>query len=133
MIAAPRTLIGQMLAYAVGGGVITLLHSLSYWVMAGTYDFEPYIANSFAAVIAGTTGYLLHSRWTFSHTHDGSDSLRSTGRFVAASVLCYLANSFWVWLVVHRLGLGVTLSIVPMVFVTPWLGFALNRFWTFAK
>ena len=49
------------------------------------------------------------------------------------SVFCYLLNSFWVWLCVHRLGLGVTLSIIPMIFATPWFGFALNRFWAFAK
>ena len=49
------------------------------------------------------------------------------------SVFCYLLNSFWVWLCVHRLGLGVTISIIPMIFATPWFGFALNRFWAFAK
>ncbi len=133
MIAVPKTMIGQILAYAVGGGMITLLHSVSYWVIAVPGGIEPYIANSLAAVIAGITGYMLHSRWTFGHTHEGEDSLRSTGRYLLVSVVCYLLNSFWVWLVVHRLGLGVTLSIVPMIFVTPWLGFALNRFWTFAK
>jgi putative flippase GtrA len=133
MIAAPKTLIGQILAYAVAGGMVTLLHSLSYWVIAVPGGVEPYIANSLAAAIAGVTGYILHSRWTFSHTHDGEDSLRSTGRYLMVSVVCYLLNSFWVWLCVHRLGLGVTLSIVPMVLVTPWFGFALNRFWAFAK
>ena len=133
MIAVPKTLTGQILAYAVGGGMITLLHSVSYWMIAVPGGVEPYIANSLAAVIAGMTGYILHSRWTFGHTHDGEDSLRSTGRYLLVSLLCYLLNSFWVWLCVHRLGLGVTLSIVPMVLVTPWLGFALNRFWTFAK
>ena len=133
MIAAPKTMIGQMLAYVVGGGMITLLHSLSYWLIAVPGGVEPYIANSIAAVIAGSTGYVLHSRWTFSHTHEGTDSLRSMGRYLMVSVFCYLLNSFWVWLCVHRLGLGVTISIIPMIFATPWFGFALNRFWAFAK
>lgn len=133
MIATPKTLVGQILAYAVGGGIITLLHSLSYWVMAVPGGIEPYSANSLAALIAGISGYVLHSRWTFGHTHEGVDSLRSTGRYLIVSVLCYVLNSFWVWLCVHRLGRGVTVSIVPMVLVTPWLGFAFNRFWTFAK
>lgn len=133
MIAAPKTLTGQLLAYAVGGGAITLLHSLSYWVMAVPGKVEPYIANSLAALIAGVAGYALHSRWTFGHTHDGADSVRSTGRYLVVSVLCYLLNSFWVWLCVHRLGLSVTISIVPMILFTPWVGFALNRFWTFGK
>jgi putative flippase GtrA len=133
MIASPRTLVGQILAYAVGGGMITLLHSLSYWVMAVPGGIEPYFANSLAALIAGISGYVLHSRWTFGNTHEGEDTLRSTGRYLIVSVLCYLLNSFWVWLCVHQLGRGVTVSIVPMILVTPWLGFAFNRFWTFAK
>jgi hypothetical protein len=49
------------------------------------------------------------------------------------SLLTFALNSFWVWLFVRHLALGVTLSILPMVLVTPWLGFVLNRWWTFAR
>lgn len=133
MIRAPKTLIGQILAYAVGGGAMTLLHSLSYWALAEPGGVNPYLANTLAAIVAGVAGYLLHSRWTFGHTNDSGGGARATLRYIVVSLLCYALNSLWVWLFVGRLGLSVSLSIVPMVLVTPWLGFALNRYWTFSR
>lgn len=133
MIRAPKTMTGQIAAYAVGGGAMTLLHSACYWIIAEPIGVDPYLANTIAAIIAGLTGYILHSRWTFGHTNDSGGGLRAQGRYVIVSLLCYALNSFWVWLFVQRLDLSVTLSIAPMVLVTPWLGFALNRWWTFAK
>lgn len=133
MIRVPRTMLGQIFAYAVGGGAVTLLHTLSYWVMAEPLAIDPYLANTLAAVIAGISGYVLHSRWTFGHTNQSGGGIRAQGRYIFTSLLCYALNSFWVWLFVDRLNLSVTLSIAPMVLATPWLGFVLNRFWTFSR
>ena len=133
MIPVPKSLIGQILAYAVGGGAMTLLHSVSYWVMAEPGGVDPYIANTLAAIIAGVAGYVLHSRWTFGHTNNSGGGAQATLRYIAVSLLCYVLNSVWVWLVVDWLGQSVARSIVPMVLVTPWLGFVLNRYWTFSK
>lgn len=132
MIRVPKTMIGQIFAYAVGGGAMALLHSVLYWVMADLIAIDPYIANTLAAVIVGVTGYVLHSRWTFGHTDQSGGGLKAQVRYVIVSLLCYLLNNFWVWLFVGQMALSVTLSIAPMVLVTPWLAFALNRFWTFA-
>lgn len=133
MIRAPKTIAGQIAAYAVGGGAMTLLHTLCYWVMAEPLRIDPYLANTLAAIVAGATGFALHSRWTFGHTNTRRGGGAAPARYVVVSLLCYALNSFWVWLFVERLGLSVTLSIAPMVLVTPWLGFALNRWWTFAR
>lgn len=133
MIPAPQTMIGQIAAYAVGGGAITLLHTMAYWVMAEPLSIDPYLANTLAAIMAGITGYLLHGRWTFGHTNDTGGGTKAQARYIVVSVLCYALNSFWVWLLVDWLDRSVTLSIVPMVLATPWLGFVLNRFWTFAR
>jgi len=133
MIRAPKTLIGQIAAYAIGGGAVTLLHSATYWLLAEPLRIDAYLANTLAAIVAGVTGYALHSRWTFGHTNTATAGLGAASRFVVVSLLCYALNSFWVWLVVRHLALGVTLSIVPMIFATPWLGFVLNRYWTFTR
>lgn len=133
MVDAPRSLPGQLLAYALGGGAMTALHSASYWVMAEPLGVEPYVANSLAAVVAGLAGYILHSRFTFGHGRDESAEAKSFGRYLVVSVLCYLLNSFWVWLVVKQWNMSVAASIVPMILATPWLGFVLNRFWAFRK
>jgi putative flippase GtrA len=133
MVDAPRSLFGQLLAYALGGGAMTALHSLSYWLMAEPLGVEPYVANSLAAVLAGLAGYALHSRFTFGHERDTGGEARAFGRYVIVSILCYLLNSFWVWLVVKQWGMSVAASIVPMILLTPWLGFVLNRFWAFRR
>jgi putative flippase GtrA len=133
MIDAPRSLFGQLLAYAVGGGAVTALHSASYWAMADLAQIEPYLANSIAAILAGLVGYVLHSRFTFGHGREVGGEARSFARYVIVSLLCYGLNSVWVWMVVKQWGMSVATSIIPMILVTPWLGFALNRFWAFRK
>jgi putative flippase GtrA len=133
VIAAPKSLLGQVAAYAIGGGGVTALHSAAYWIIAQPLGIEPYAANSVAAIIAGVTGYLLHSRWTFGHGRAAGMDAGTVMRFIAVSLICYAINSLWVWLVVKQGGYSVALSIVPMVLVTPWAGFVLNRFWTFRR
>lgn len=132
MIRAPETLIGQLMVYAVGGGAVTALHALTYLVLAEPLRTDPYLANTLAAVAAAIVGYVLHSRWTFGHTNTAS-ALAGTSRYIVVSLICYALNSFWVWLLVDRFGASVAISIVPMILVTPWLGFALNRHWTFTR
>lgn len=133
MIEAPKSLFGQILAYAVGGGGMTALHSGVYWVLADLFAVEPYVANTVAAVIAGIAGYILHSRFTFGHGRASAIDAAALGRYLVVSLLCYALNSFWVWLIVKQSGYSVAASIAPMVLVTPWLGFVLNRFWTFRR
>jgi putative flippase GtrA len=133
MIRAPQTVTGQLAAYAVGGGAMTMLHALAYWIMAAPLSIEPYLANSVAAVITGLTGYQLHSRWTFGQGTRAISGTASFGRYIVVSLLCYALNSFWVWLMVKQLGQSVALSIIPMILATPWLGFVLNRFWAFRQ
>jgi putative flippase GtrA len=133
MIGAPKTLFGQIAAYAIGGGGVTLLHSLTYWILAEPLRIDPFLANSIAAVIAGLTSYTLHSRWTFGHTNTAANSLATIVRFAVVNLIVFALNSLWVWLFVQQLGLGVRISIAPMILVTPWVAFALNRWWTFTR
>jgi putative flippase GtrA len=72
MIRTPKTLIGQIAAYAIAGGAITLLHSATYWLLAEPLRIDAYLANTIAAIVAGVSGYVLHSRWTFGHTNTSS-------------------------------------------------------------
>jgi len=131
MINAPKSLFGQVFAYVVGGGGVTALHSGVYWLIAEPIRAEPYLANSLAAVVAGLAGYVLHSRFTFGHGRVAGMGARALGRFVVVSLFCYGLNSVWVWWVLKLGGHSVAASIIPMVLVTPCLGFVLNRYWTF--
>jgi hypothetical protein len=52
-------------------------------------------------------------------------------RFVTVSIISYVLNSFWVWLLFTYLQLGRGAPIVPMLFFTPAVTFVLNRQWVF--
>jgi hypothetical protein len=47
------------------------------------------------------------------------------------SIISYLLNSFWVWLLFTYLAWGRAAPIVPMLFITPVVTFTLNRQWVF--
>lgn len=131
MIEAPKTLLGQIVAYAIGGGAMTGLHAATYWVLAQPVQVEPYLANLIAALVAGFAGFELHSRWTFGNARQSAGRGLPLFRYAAVSVLGFALNSFWVWLVVKQLSYSVTISLLPMVFISPWVAFFLNRHWTF--
>lgn len=131
MLKAPQSMFGQLIAYVIGGGAMTVFHAAVYWLLAEPAQMEPYLANSLAAIAAGLAGFTLHSKWTFGHGERQIGAGTSLLRYAIVSLLCFALNSFWVWLVVKNMGRSVAESIIPMILVTPWLAFALNRFWTF--
>ena len=60
------------------------------------------------------------------------DDHAATGtRFVTVNIVGYLLNSFWVWLLVERLGGPTWWPILPNLALTPLMTFWLHRYWTF--
>ncbi|ARS28660.1 GtrA family protein [Sphingomonas sp. KC8] len=127
-----RELLGQLIRYAITGGIASVVHLGLYWSLAEIAHVAPLIANLVGYVCAVIVGYVIHSRWSF-RGHGQRDNLaRTGGRFVAVSLVSLGLNSFWVWLLVERLG-GQTWWPMPfMVAVTPLVVFWLNRRWVFA-
>lgn len=122
----------QLLRFAVTGGMVTALGLGVYAAMALWWHGSPQLANLAAYLIAASTGYWLHSKWSF-RGHGRRDNLaRTTSRFALVSLLSLALNSFWVWLVTHVFGLGPAWPMLPMLFVTPGATFFLNRLWVFA-
>ena len=75
-------------------------------------------------------GYFAHG-WISFAGHGTRDHHAATGtRFVAVNIVGYLLNSFWVWLLVERLG-PTWWPIVPNLALTPLMTFWLHRYWTF--
>lgn len=122
---------GQLFRYAVSGGMLTLLYSSVYWVIAVPFATPALLANSVAFLVNLAAGWLIHSRWSF--RGHGIRNLRHTAfyRFFLINVAGYTLNSFWVWLIVEQMGGSVPLSILPIALITPWLSFWLNRRWIF--
>lgn len=126
-----RELLGQLVRYALTGGLASIVNIGVYWALAAEAGLHPNFAWLLGFVAAVLVGYVVHSRWSF-RGHGRRDNLaRTGGRFVAVSLVSLGLNSLWVWLLVERLGWPLW-SPYPLVLgVTPFVVFALNRQWVF--
>ena len=129
---ALSVLIGQLWRYGVSGGLVTALGVGVYWLAAVPLDVDPLIANLLGYLAAVATGYVMHSRWSFRGHGRRDDPVRTTGRFFLVSLVSLALNSFWVWLLTDQLHLAPSWPMIPMLVVTPFVTFELNRRWVFA-
>jgi putative flippase GtrA len=84
-------------------------------------------------VVFTLIGFAAHGRITFGNqTHRGSRPARLI-RYVVVSLSGLMVNEFFILLLVKWAHGAVWWPVVPMVLVTPWLLFALNRFWVFPE
>ena len=122
---------GQLVRFAVAGGVTTGLYTLVYSPLAGLGWTSEQVANFAGYLVAVVSGYLLHSRWSF--RGHGAGVGETAGKFLAVSLFSYGANTFWVWLLTDdAVGAGPWWwPLVPILFVTPLATFLLNRLWVF--
>lgn len=125
-----RAMLGQLLRFLVGGGVLTALGVAVYALVAVWLRWHPQLGNVLAYAVAAATGYVLHSRWSF-RDQGGERTGGTMSKFVTVSLISYALNSFWVWLFTGPLRLAPQWPIVPMLFVTPAVTFTLNRQWVF--
>lgn len=133
MILADRhsELFGQIVRFGLTGGLLTLLVAGGYWTVATYTRTDENLSLALVFVAVTGLGYLLHSRWSFrGHAASGSSAAR-TARFFTVNILGFLANQLFVWLLVKQMGGPTWWPVLPIVFVTPLLTFALNRQWVF--
>ena len=125
-----RTVLAQLARFAVTGAFVTALGVAVYALVALVFRWHPQLGNFLAYVVAVVTGYVMHSQWSF-RGHGGERTHATKVRFAIVSVISYLLNSLWVWLLFTHLQLGRAAPIAPMLFVTPAVTFLLNREWVF--
>ena len=126
-----RGLLGQLLRYAITGGLASAVNIGVYWALAaGGLDPNLAWAIGFAAAVA--VGYVVHSRWSFRGHGRRDNPARTGGRFVAVSLVSFALNQFWVWLLVQHLDLPLWAPYPLVLGVTPLVVFALNRRWVFS-
>lgn len=124
-------MLGQIIRFGLTGGFVTVLGAAVYAVLATFFGVAPLIANVFAYLTAATLGYVLHSRWSFRGHGTRDDVRRTGGRFVIVSLISFALNSLWVWALTDLLRLEPWVAVIPMIFVTPFVTFTLNRRWVF--
>lgn len=122
----------QLVRFVIAGGLATVIYSLVYSPLAGLRITSEQVANFLGYLAAMGSGYLLHSRWSF--RGHGAGVGQTTRRFFAVSLVSYGTNSFWVWLLTDDAMLAGPWwwPLIPVLFVTPLVTFALNRLWVFA-
>ena len=120
-------LAGQLIRYAIAGGIITLLFALSYWLLAEFAGLDPLVANSIAFLFFSLVSYLTHGRYSFAgHGTRDRQAARMT-RFLLVNLAGYFLNQGWILLLVKELSGPNWWPTLPMIFVTPLLTFALHR------
>jgi putative flippase GtrA len=77
-----------------------------------------------------TAGFFLHSRWSFKG-HERQEDGRTKAQFLAVQTAGMLLNAAFTYVAVDLMGGPTWWPLVPAVLVTPFLTFALNRFWVF--
>lgn len=132
--AARRALIVQISRYGLVGLAVTSAQAAVYWLLAEQAHMHSQIANFLGYLVAVTSGYFLHGRYTFAGAakpENGAAHAVRGGKFVAASLISWGLNALWVWLCVSWQGWPTWTPIPAMLFVTPALVFVLNKKWVF--
>jgi putative flippase GtrA len=129
-IAGP-VLLGQLIRFGMVGGFVTALGVGAYWVPATFFGVPPLVANVLGYSVAVAIGYVLHSRISFKGHGRRDNPARTTGRFFIVSLVSLGLNSLFVWVLTGLLDGPTWWPVVPMLFVTPFVTFSLNRRWVF--
>jgi len=130
LIRRHSSLLGQLVRYALTGGLASIVNIGVYWVLA-SYGMDPNLAWALGFAAAVIVGYVVHSRWSF-RGHGRRDNLaRTGGRFVVVSLISFALNSLWVWLLVQHFGLPLWAPYPLVLGLTPFVVFWLNRQWVF--
>ena len=132
MVEKHGEIMGQLVRFGLTGGLLTLLVAGGYWMVADLLHVEPMLSLTLNFVVFTGLGYLLHSRFSFRGHGSRDNAPARTARFFTVNVIGFLANQFFVWLLVKQLDGPTWWPVLPIIFVTPLLTFALNRRWVFA-
>jgi putative flippase GtrA len=127
-----RELVAQVIRFGMTGVLLTLLVAGGYWIAADVFGVEPMLSMTLNYLVFTALGYVLHSRFSFKGHGDRDNPRARTVRFFIVNTAGFLANQFFVWLLVKQMEGPVWWSVIPIVFVTPVLTFSLNRRWVFA-
>jgi putative flippase GtrA len=128
---AARAAFWQLVRYGIVGALITTGGQAIYYVLAETRTTSPLVAIAIAWIVGVTVGYFAHGWISFAGHGERDDHAGMSTRFVAVNVIGYLLNTFWVWLLVEKLGGPNWWPIPPNVILTPLMTFWLHRHWTF--
>ena len=127
-----RTVLFQLIRYALAGLAITLAAAASYWAIADLLHVDPMLSYTIVFIIFSGISYVTHGEFSFKGHGERDRQHIRMGRFFAINVLGFLVNQGFIWLLVKQLDGPTWWPTIPMVFVTPLLTFALHRRFVYA-
>ena len=125
-------IVGQVVRFGMTGLLLTVLVAAGYRVLATFFGVEPMLSLTLNFLVFTGVGYLLHSRFSFRGYGSRDNEAARTMKFFTVNVIGFVANQFFVWLLVKHLGGPTWWPVIPILFVTPLVTFALNRRGVFA-
>ena len=127
-----RTVLFQLLRYALAGMAITLAVAGSYWAITDLAGIDPMVSFTIVFLVFSAISYFTHGEYSFKgHGTRDRHHIRM-GRFLAVNLLGYVVNQGFIWLLVKQLDGPTWWPTIPMVFVTPLLTFTLHRKFVYA-
>ena len=118
--------LGQLIRFGIVGGLSTVVYAAVYWPLA-TYAIHPVAASVAGFLVAVVFGYVFHSRWSFKG-HSAEGGMGTQSKFVAVQSVGMAMNAGFTWVCTGPLHQPTWVPLLPVVFVTPLLTFAHNRF-----
>lgn len=121
----------QAARYGFAGMVITLMVAASYWAIAEFLSVDPMVSLTIVFIVFTFISYITHGAFSFrGHGSRDQQHLRLL-RFSIVNILGFATNQFFVWLLVKRLDGPTWWPVIPIIFFTPVITFALHRKWVF--
>jgi putative flippase GtrA len=114
-------------------GVAATLFSAAVYAGLEFLGLNPFLAMTLSYVAAMPPAYFAHDRFTFADPAAPAAAPEAGRllRFLAVNIAGFSLNQFFVWLLVVQLGLPGWTPVLPMIFVTTLVTFALQRWWVF--
>jgi putative flippase GtrA len=127
-----RTMLVQLIRYALAGFAITFGVAASYWAITDLLHVDPMVSFTIVFIVFSGISYVTHGEYSFrGHGERDRHHIRM-GRFFAINILGFLVNQGFIWLLVKQLDGPTWWPTIPMIFVTPLLTFALHRRFVYA-
>jgi putative flippase GtrA len=124
-----RRLLGQLIRYGLNGVVVTAVYTAVFVALDSATKAPVQLCNFLAFLVVVVVGYQLHSRITF--RGQGERGPAAFARFFVAALPSFALNAFWTWLFATALHWPHWTVQLPVWFVTPFMIFAINRWWVF--
>lgn len=122
-----------MIRFGIAGGLSTLVYSAVYLPLT-LYVFErrhAVYAVPFAFAVAVTTGFFLHSRWSFKGHGTRPPGAAQQVQFVMVQGSGMALNAVITWIGTAKLGFPAWAPLLPAIVLATGMTFVLNRYLVF--